>query len=248
LDGLGWLLITLIALVFFKSALHRELQGVLLLITHSAEIALALFSLLLFPGVLLHEFSHYLMAKVLRVPTGRFSLIPRRLDGGRLLMGFVETEKVDYLRDALVGAAPFITGSVFVAFVGDRQLGLAALWPTVVNGDLATAFEYFASIYEQNNIWLWFYLLVAVSGTMLPSESDRRAWLPVVVIMALLIGLAWFVGAGPWMTTHVILALNDGLRALAIVLAISGVVHLIVLIPILFLRRIFNRITKFEIR
>lgn len=238
----------MIALVFLQSALHRELQGVLLLITHNADIALALFSLLLLPGVLLHESSHYLMAKLLRVSTGRFSLIPRRLDNGRLLMGFVETVKVDFLRDALVGAAPFLTGSVFVAFVGDKHLGLVALWPALVSGDLATAFEYFASIYEQYNFWLWFYLMVAVSGTMLPSESDRRAWLPVVIIMTLLIGLAWLVGAGPWMTSHVILALNDSLRALAIVLAISGVVHIIVLIPILFLRRIFSRITKFAVR
>jgi len=237
----------LIALFFLQSALHRELQGVLLLITRNADIALALFTLLLLPGVLLHEISHYLMAKLLRVSTGRFSLIPRRLDDGRLLMGFVETVKVDFLRDALVGAAPFLTGSVFVAFVGDRFLGLAALWPALVSGDLATAFEYFASIYAQYDFWLWFYLMVAVSGTMLPSKSDRRAWLPVVLIMTLLIGLAWLVGAGPWMRSQVILALNDGTSALAIVLAISGVVQFIVLIPILFLRRILNRITKFEV-
>ena len=52
-------------LLLLQRALHREIQVVFLLITRRPEITVALFSLLFFPGVLLHEGSHYLMAKIL---------------------------------------------------------------------------------------------------------------------------------------------------------------------------------------
>jgi len=248
LDGLGWLILALVVLIYLQRALHRELQGVFLLFTRRADIALALFSLLLFPGVLLHEISHYVMARLLRVPISRFSLIPRRLDDGRVLMGFVETGKVDFTRDALVGAAPLLVGSIFVALIGDRHLGLLEVWPALANGDLASTFEWFASIYARTDFWLWFYLIVAVSSTMLPSESDRRAWLPLAFSIALLIGFVWLVGAGSWMIDKLSSPLYNGLRATAIVITISGIVHFVVLIPTAFLRWILSRLTGMKVR
>jgi len=71
--------------------------------------------------------SHYVMARLLRVPINRISLIPRRLGDGRVLMGFVETGKVGFTRDALVGAAPLLAGSIFVVLIGDGHLDLLKL-------------------------------------------------------------------------------------------------------------------------
>ena len=59
-DGILWLLLTLGPLIFLQRALHRAIQTVFLLITRRADITVALFSLLFFPGVLLHEGSHFL--------------------------------------------------------------------------------------------------------------------------------------------------------------------------------------------
>ena len=73
MDGFLWLLLMLGPLLILQRSLHREIQSVFLLITRRPEIAIALFSLLFFPGVLLHESSHFLMAKLLNVPTGRVS-------------------------------------------------------------------------------------------------------------------------------------------------------------------------------
>ena len=61
LDGLGWLLLMLGPLLFAQRWLHREIQILFLLLTRKPVIALGLFSLLFFPGVLLHELSHYLV-------------------------------------------------------------------------------------------------------------------------------------------------------------------------------------------
>src|SRR3990170_5216778 len=100
-----------------------------------SEIARAFFSLLFFPGVLLHETSHYLAARLLGVKTGRFSLLPQPLPDGRLRLGFVETTGTDLLRDALIGVAPLVAGGAFVIYAGLLRLGLPALWDGFVAGE-----------------------------------------------------------------------------------------------------------------
>ena len=107
--------------------LHFEIQALLMILTRRPEVAYGLFSLLFFPGVLLHETSHFLMARLMGVRTGRFSLIPQVLPGGKLQLGFVETANADPLRDALIGAAPLLSGGVAIAFLGLDRLALLPL-------------------------------------------------------------------------------------------------------------------------
>ncbi|MBC8509637.1 MAG: hypothetical protein H8D34_32720 [Chloroflexi bacterium] len=247
LDGLQWSLLSLIGLVFLQRSLHRELQAVFLLLTRRQDFTLVLFSLIFLPGVFLHEISHYLMAKILRVPTGRFSVIPRQLGDGRLLMGYVETAQTDIVRDALIGAAPLVTGGLFVAYVGRTRLGLVSLWDALSTLDLNTASRAFTMLFERPDFWLWFYLAVAVSSTMMPSSTDRRAWLQVGLVIALVLGVALLVGIGPWMMTSVAPKVNDALRSTAVVLAMSGAIHFAVLIPALFLRRVLSRIFRLDV-
>jgi hypothetical protein len=128
-------------LLLLQRGLHREIQAVFLLITRRSDLAIALFSLLFFPGVLLHESSHYVMAKLLRVPTGKVSLIPQSIEGNRLRLGFVETGKTDILRDALIGAAPMLTGGLFVAYAGIMRLDLLSVWDGLSSGSLESTLE-----------------------------------------------------------------------------------------------------------
>ena len=89
--GFLWFILTLLPLVILQRLLHREIQAVLLILTRNIQLTIGLFSILFLPGVFLHELSHFLMAKILHVPTGKASLIPKSLPNGRLQMGYVET-------------------------------------------------------------------------------------------------------------------------------------------------------------
>ena len=89
--GLLWFFLMLLPLVILQRLLHREIQAVLLILTRNPQLTIGLFSILFFPGVFLHELSHFLMAKILNVRTGKISLIPNSLPDGRLQMGYVET-------------------------------------------------------------------------------------------------------------------------------------------------------------
>jgi len=74
-----WLVISLVPLIVLERWIHRHLQGVWLLLVRDADLALILYSLLMLPGVLVHEASHWVAATLLGVKAGRFSVVPERL-------------------------------------------------------------------------------------------------------------------------------------------------------------------------
>lgn len=243
LDGLGWLLLMLGPLLLSQRWLHREIQLVFFLITRRQNVTLILFSLLFFPGVLLHEGSHYLMARILGVRTGGFSLIPSLMPNGKLRLGYVETTASDFLREALIGTAPLITGGAVIAYLGVSKLGLVPLAPFMAQGDWASFWQGLLALPQQPDFWLWFYLAFTVSSTMLPSASDRQAWLPVVLVVLGLLLLALLAGAGPWMIENIAPWLNRAFQALATVFGVSLVLHLVMLLPFRLLRELLLRLT-----
>ncbi len=230
-------------LLFAQHWLHREIQLLLLLLTRKQSISLGLFSLLFFPGVLLHELSHLIVARCLGVRTGRFSLLPRLMPDGKLRLGYVETVGSDVVRDALIGAAPLISGGAAVAYLGINRLGLTPLAVYIGELDGQAFLHGLLVLPAQPDFWLWFYLAFAISSTMLPSASDRRAWLPVGLVVAALLGLALLVGAGPWMLDNLAPWINRALRAMATISGISLALHLVLLLPLRLLRELVMRIT-----
>jgi len=128
ITGFFWFVVMLVPLIFLQRLLHREIQAVFLILTRNPRLTMGIFQMIFLPGVFLHEAGHYLMAKILCVPTGRFSILPQPLPDGRLQMGYVETARADIVRDSLIGAAPLIVGTIFVAYVSVYQLEMRVLW------------------------------------------------------------------------------------------------------------------------
>jgi hypothetical protein len=235
-------------LLLMQRGLHFELQAIFLLITRSEAAAIGIFSLLFLPGVLLHELSHFLMAKLLGVRTARFSLLPTVMPDGKLQMGFVETAQTDFVRDALIGIAPLLSGGALVAYLGLVQLALAPLGSTFIQSNWGGLWEALRQVPNQPDFWIWFYLTFTFSTTMLPSESDRRAWLPLALVVVLLIGAAALAGAGPWLLDNLAPLLNNGLRGVALVFGISLGIHVLLWIPLRVLRELIARLTHSSLR
>ena len=230
-------------LLFFKRHLHREIQMVLVLLTRHRGASVVIFAILFFPGVLLHELSHFLMAQLLMVKTGKLSLIPQLMPEGQLRLGYVETVPTDWLRDSLIGLAPLLSGGVAIVYLASSRLGLPSLVSTLGEGNWDALWQSLMAIPQREDFWLWFYLAFAISSTMLPSASDRRAWLPVILIVAVLGGLALLVGAGPWLLANLAPPLNRLFELLTTVFGLSLIMHLALLFPVAFLRRLLNRVT-----
>jgi len=241
LDGFMWLAACAIPFWFAQRWLHRELQGVLVLLTRRGEVGLAIYALLFFPGVLLHESSHFVAAKLLRVRTGKFSLFPRLLPDGRLQLGFVETEKSDIIRDALIGAAPLFIGGAAMLWIGSQQLGLTPLAGLLSGGDWPGLWHGLLNLPHLPDFWLWFYLAFTISATMLPSASDRYAWLPFFLLVVGILAAALVAGAGNWLQTVFLPLVNRGCGSLAVAFGVSLVLQAGLLLPVYLLRRLLCR-------
>ncbi len=246
-DGLFWLLVVLAALLFLQRSLHREMQAVLLIATRSPGITVGVFSLIFFPGIFLHELSHWLMAKLLFVPTGGFSLIPQTMPDGQLQLGYVEAAESDIFRDTLVGAAPLLTGTLVVAFVAVQRLQLVIMWDVLRQGQWSLFFQGLQLLPAVPDFWLWFYLTFAVSSTMMPSESDRHAWLPFGLVAGGLLILAIVAGAGPWMVNNLAGPLNDFFRGTALVFLVSVIVHAVLIAPFWLVHRALTKLTGLDV-
>jgi len=247
-SGLFWFLVMLMPLVFLQRFLHREIQAVILITTRSPQLTVGVFSVLFFPGVFLHEVSHFLMAKLLGVRAESFSLIPTALPNGRLQMGYVETEEVDVFRDSLIGLAPLITGSLFVAFAGLNRLGLGTLLDVLANGQAELFWLGIKFLPRVNDFYLWFYLVFTVSSTMMPSESDRHAWLPLGLWVAVLLGLGVAAGAGGWMLKNLAPLMDDFLSVLSTLFGLSAALHVVFLLPTFVVHRFVARISGVDVK
>lgn len=190
-----WVMLAFIILVLMQRWIHTHLHGLSLLLTGKPERAVILYAVVLLPGVLLHEISHWLMANLLGVRTGALSLVPRRRADGSVQLGYVEYYKgrtLDPLRESAIGAAPLLTGTAVILLIALRIFSVTSLGTAVRSGDLDTLYLALSELFQTNYILLWVYLLFAIGNGMLPSASDRKAWpafLLVIGIVALVLYL-----------------------------------------------------------
>ncbi|MBL8045254.1 MAG: hypothetical protein JNL09_01865 [Anaerolineales bacterium] len=242
-----WLLVILVPLILLERLIHRHLQGVWLLLFRDPDMAMILYSIIMLPGVALHEFSHWAMATILMTRTGRFSIFPQRLPDGTLRLGFVETQKTDIFREALIGAAPLIVGTLVILAISFGPLNVAAMGEALAVGDLGGVLEGLVAVTRMPDAWLWLYLLFVVSNSMLPSASDRRTWLPVLAVVAIAVGLLVYAGFSSVLLNVATGPLDATIRSLASAFTITVILDVFCLPPLLILERGLSRLTGLKV-
>jgi hypothetical protein len=247
LSGLFWFVAMLVPLIFLQRLLHREIQAVFLILTRDARITMGIFSILFLPGVFLHELSHFIMAKLLAVRTGSFSIFPRSLPDGKLQLGYVETSRADIVRDSLIGAAPLIVGTLFVAYVAIYQFEMRILWDVFRNGQMNLFWMGMRALPSVHDFFLWFFLVFVVSSTMMPSESDRHAWLELLISVGVLFSITLLLGAGPWMLSNLAPLVSNFLGFVAVIFGLSNFVHILLILPTSLIHKILARVTGVDV-
>lgn len=240
-----WVAVTLLLLLILQRWIHAHLHGVSLLLTGRPEWAVVVYAVVLFPGVLLHELSHWLTATLLGVRTGGFSLIPRRQPDGTLQLGYVEyykSARVGPIRESLIGAAPLIAGTTIILLIGLRIFGVTDLALAVQAGDIDILASAVADLLAVPFIFVWIYLIFAISNAMLPSKSDRVAWPAFLIVMLVFAAFLYVIGLQERFLSSVARPAATAFGYLGIAFSIAIVVDLLFVLLIMTIESILGRI------
>lgn len=162
----------LLAVLFLVSQeMTKSISFVMYRMTHSQKISMYALAVLFFPGVVVHELSHFLSALLLGVHAENPEFFPKMIDG-RLKLGSVSIQKTDPIRKTLIGVAPVLGG------VGMLLLGVF-LYREYMS-ESALAFVILAVVYFQ------------IANSMFSSRKDMEG---TGIFFLILIGL----GIALWM-------------------------------------------------
>lgn len=236
-----WLVLIFIALILISRRIQQRFQAIIVLLTGSKKIAAILYFLMFFPGIIIHELSHYLVASVLLVPTGDIELLPRFEDNVRTKMGSVAVAKSDFVRSSLIGAAPIFIGSLLLYGI------IYGYLKTVLQ--LNDFSQYLPHIINNLNVlskpltWILIYFLLTISNTMYSSKEDRRSWPALIGFIFIAIILIIVSGQSHNLSLKITPYIKTISQALYSSFFFVIVIDLLVLIMLYALEQIFSKIT-----
>lgn len=164
----------LAALFLLSRTLTRVLSYFFYRVSHSQHVTITAIALLFFPGTLLHELAHALMAGLLGVPVGEIEFMPK-IQGEHVKLGSVQIGQTDPIRRFFIGAAPFIIGTLILVGI---------LFYTVQN-------HFFGNYFL---IILVGYLVFEIGNTMFSSRKDMEGALELFGTIIVLLIVFYLLG------------------------------------------------------
>jgi hypothetical protein len=199
--------LALLALVWLSHQVSQRVQLVVYFATRNIRLATLALFLLLLPGIFIHEAAHWVTARLLGLKAGKFRVWPK-LQGKTIGMGSVTVQRGALWQDSLVGSAPLLVGTGFVAVIANQIFAADRIAALMLGGRWADGLAGFWSALGNPDAAIWAYLLFAVANAMMPSASDREPLKPLllylagIVLLYLILGfpVSHFAAALAWLT------------------------------------------------
>lgn len=160
-------------LFLLSHELTKSLSHALFQITKSRAFTVYILAFLFFPGVVVHELAHLIVASVLFVKTGHVEFVPK-LGASEVRLGSVEVGKTDPLRRFFIGASPILVGLFIIggSFVYLQMLSLDLLWQKTI----------------------FCYVLFVIGNTMYSSKKDMEGAIELFLTIGILFAIFYFLG------------------------------------------------------
>ncbi len=176
--------------------LHQHLFKVGWLATKDFSTTTILYYSLFLPGVALHEFTRWLVAGMLNVRAERAIRWPEKQEIGELRLDFVRLAKnTSPLKLAMISLAPLLMGMSVISFIANHILLLDGLM-SVIYGESSDWGAALARLLSTPDLWLWAYIILAISNTMMPDWKNLRGWRPLVIAVTIVIVALYLIGTG----------------------------------------------------
>jgi hypothetical protein len=165
---------SILLLFLLSKMVTMKLSHLFFRITKSKTVTINFMAILFFPGTVIHELSHFLMAALLFVPVGQMEFWPK-IDGDNVKLGSVQVAQTDIFRRFLIGAAPFLFGVALllaVLFFGVSSNLFGEIWFVV----------------------LMMYVAFEIGNTMFSSKKDMEGALELFGVILFFVIVFYFLG------------------------------------------------------
>lgn len=167
----------LILLYFLSRWVTKSLFTLFLILFRARSVAISLLLALTFPGTVIHELAHLFTAEILRVPTGKLTLVPESIRDAHIKSGSVAIAETDPFRRYAIGLAPIFWGMIILT-------AIAYLAPNLSNWTNWTHWTNLAVAY----------LLFAVSNSMFSSPEDLKGFVPFAFVVGMFVTAGYYLG------------------------------------------------------
>jgi hypothetical protein len=207
------------------------------------DVALYLYFVIVLPGIVLHELSHWLIAFLLGARIRKLSIGPvRKGRSQKVSLGSVQVANVDPIRAGLIGLAPLVFGSAVILLIGNQVLGVSEFAEVVALQGMGAILDELRRVVRVADVGLWLYLIFAVSNAMIPSESDMATVRPVLIFLGIVAAVVLVVGGVPAVPVEIARWVNAVAgflaSAFALTLAADGAFVLLLLLLTWLTRRL----------
>ena len=226
-QSLAFILIV-VALIHLGRWVTRGVQTIGWLLSGDENVVMVAYYLLMFPGILLHELSHFVIARVLGIKVTDFRLGPRkRKNSNSIELGSVSVYSGGTIRDSLVGVAPFAAGTAVLLLVSYTVFDVGTLGSIWNAEGWSGFFRTVRTMPQTPDFWLWLYLIFTVSNAMMPSRADRKPWLLASLYAGGVLLIAWGLGAFSFFDASMRANIQDALQILTLAFLFTTIVNLV---------------------
>ena len=236
-----WLIAAFTSLIILRFLFSGYLLAASTLLTGSTKSGKVAYAIFFFPGVMIHELSHFFAAAALGVPTGEIEIFPREMFGG-VRLGSVKVAKTDIIRNALIGSAPLLVGSTVLFSL------LKVRFPLIFE---SASVEAVSEIFSTQKDWidlLFLYLLFAVSNTMVLSKSDREGLLPTLLFTGAILITTAVVSRSAVNQEIIERTVTKVFSSLATTFSLVALVNGIFLLPFVIAVKVLEKVRRKRIR
>ncbi len=146
------LIFEFVLLFLLSKIVILKLSKLFYYLTKNYKLTVILLSIICFPGTIIHEFAHYVFAKILLVRTGKIVLLPT-FNGNAITLGSVEMARSNIFFRTLIGFAPVLIGTIVI-----------------------TLFVYILESNLYFHTYLWYgilgFIIFSISNSMFSSRKD----------------------------------------------------------------------------
>jgi hypothetical protein len=227
------LVVTVLPLLWVKRWITNHLQELSMRWVGDPDVALIVYFVIVLPGVVVHELSHWLVASLLGVRVRKLTIGPvRKGRSRRVSLGSIRVGKVDPVRASLIGLAPLLGGSAVILLIGHYVFGVGDLTEVVLAEGVDGMVGGLERMVHVADSGLWLYLVFAVSNAMLPSVSDMATVRPVLMFLGIVAAAVLLVTGIPAIPDEVVKVVNGAAGYLATAFALTLVADAVFMVVI----------------